>query len=387
MQPHFPLYMASGRGSKLYDHDGHGYLDLLGDMTAGLYGHSHPVIRDAIISTMDNVGLSLGATTVAEARLAEAICDRFPSIEQLRFCNSGTEANLYALSVARQGTGLSKIIVFEGAYHGGVLYFAHGLAPNNVDKEDWIIRRYNDVDDAKRLIAENKGIAAAVLIEAMHAGCREGGGGCIPATAEFLHAVQDAANENVAAATSRASTPITPDLTTLGKWIGGGLAIGAFGGRQELLSIYDPRSSTIQHSGTFNNNTLAMNVGYAAITSVYTADVCVALNQIGDELRHSLEEIAKGTKMAVTGRGSVMNIHFLRTGGASLANTINDLHVPPESTDAILGDLFWFSLVDRGVWIAPRGMVSLLLGTIQEEIEQFQITRKFLREYEELVKL
>ncbi|PTU17198.1 hypothetical protein P175DRAFT_0512361 [Aspergillus ochraceoroseus IBT 24754] len=358
-----------GRGSKLYDHDGHGYLDLLGDMTAGLYGHSHPVIRDAIISTMDNVGLSLGATTVAEARLAEAICDRFPSIEQLRFCNSGTEANLYALSVARQGTGLSKIIVFEGAYHGGVLYFAHGLAPNNVDKEDWIIRRYNDVDDAKRLIAENKGIAAA--------GAGRGGGGCIPATAEFLHAVQDAANENGILFILDESlllhpergTPITPDLTTLGKWIGGGLAIGAFGGRQELLSIYDPRSSTIQHSGTFNNNTLAMNVGYAAITSVYTADVCVALNQIGDELRHSLEEIAKGTKMAVTGRGSVMNIHFL------------------QSTDAILGDLFWFSLVDRGVWIAPRGMVSLLLGTIQEEIEQFQITRKFLREYEELVKL
>ncbi|KKK27372.1 hypothetical protein ARAM_002283 [Aspergillus rambellii] len=362
------------------------YLDLLGDMTAGLYGHSHPVIRDAIISTMDNVGLSLGATTVAEARLAEAICDRFASIEQLGFCNSGTEANLYALSVARQATSLSKIIVFEGVYHGGVLYFAHGLAPINVDKEDWIIGRYNDVDDAKRLIAENKGIAAAVLIEAM-----QGAGGCIPTTAEFLHAVQDAANENGGPQSlllhPERGTPITPDLTTLGKWIGGGLAIGAFGGRQELLSIYDPRSSTIQHSGTFNNNTLAMNVGYAAITSVYTADVCVALNQIGDELRHSLEEIAKGTKMAVTGRGSVMNIHFLRTGGASLANTINDLHVPPESTDAILGDLFWFYLVDRGVWIARRGMVSLLLGTIQEEIEQFQITHKFLREYEELVKL
>ncbi|KAL2782875.1 pyridoxal phosphate-dependent transferase [Aspergillus keveii] len=392
-----------GRGNRVVDLDGHEYLDLVGEMTAGVYGHSHSVIAETIVSTVNSIGMNLGATTAAEARFARAICDRFSSIEQLRFCNSGTEANLYALSVARQATGRSKVIVFEGAYHGGVLTFIHGVASNTVDRNDWIIGQYNDVESTKRLIAESKDIAAAVLLEGM-----QGAGGCIPATAEFLHAVQDAAEANGLifildeVMTSRLvpgglqsvvlhperGTPLSPDLTTLGKWIAGGLTIGAFGGQRDLLSVYDPRSSNISHSGTFNNNTLAMNVGYESMTSVYTSEACIALNELGDKLRHGLNAMAKGTKMTVTGVGSVMTIHFLPRGGGKNITSIKDLMVELESEEAVLRDLFWFYLIEYGFWIARRGMVSLILGTSNGEIDQFiGAVGAFLDEFQEFVSL
>ncbi|KAL2846199.1 pyridoxal phosphate-dependent transferase [Aspergillus pseudoustus] len=397
----FPLCMASGKGNRVIDLDGHEYLDLVGEMTAGVYGHSNAVIAETIAATVNKIGMSLGATTVAEAQFAKAVCDRFASIEQLRFCNSGTEANLYALSIARQATGRSKIIVFEGAYHGGVLTFGHGVASNTVDRNDWIIGQYNDVEGTKRLITENKGIAAAVLLEGM-----QGAGGCIPATAEFLHAIQDTAQENGVifildeVATSRLApgglqsvvfhpergAPLSPDLTTLGKWIAGGLTIGAFGGRQDLLSVYDPRRSNISHSGTFNNNILAMTVGYQSMRLVYTPEACIALNQLGEKLRRGLNELAKGTKMAVTGHGSVMAVHFLAAGGEKNVKSVRDLQVESGSEEGVLRDLFWVYVIERGVWIARRGMLSLILGTSDEDIDRFLgVVRAFLDQFRDLV--
>ncbi|KAL4917340.1 pyridoxal phosphate-dependent transferase [Aspergillus aurantiobrunneus] len=382
----FPLCMASGQGNRLVDLDGHVYLDYLGDMTAGLYGHSHPVILETVTSTLTNIGPNLGGTTTAEARFAEAICDRFSSVNQTRFCNSGTEANLYALSVARQATARSKAIVFEGAYHGGVLSFACGVDSNNIDKDDWILGRYNDAKGAVRLIVENKDVAAAVLVEPM-----QGAGGRIPGTAEILHAIQDAAKENGVifildeVVTSRLAPgglqsivvhpdrgiPLSSDLTTLGKWIGGGLSISVFGGRRDLMSVYDPRTSSVHHSGTFNNNTLAMNVGCKAMTSVYTADSCAALNALGDELRQGLQELATGTKMAITGIGAVKNIHFLPNGEKNGISTVRDLEVEPGS---------------RGFWTARRGMLSLVLGTGRQEVEQLlDAVKDFLEESRDLI--
>ncbi|RDW79101.1 putative Glutamate-1-semialdehyde 2,1-aminomutase [Aspergillus mulundensis] len=397
----FPLCMQRGNENRLVDLDGNEYIDCLGDMTAGLFGHSRSVIMKTVISTMDSVGMNIGSSTVAEARFAEAICNRFTSIDQVRFCNSGTEANIYALSVARQITGRSKVIVFEGGYHGGVLSFAHGVAPNNVDRDDWILGQYNDVEGVVNLITENKDVAAAVLVEGM-----QGAGGCIPGSADFLHAIQDTAKENGIifildeVMTSRLApgglqsivrhpvhvTPLSPDMTTLGKWIGGGLSIGAFGGRRDLMSVYDPRTSNIHHSGTFNNNSLAMNVGCTGMTSVYTAEACTALNTLGDDLRRGLQELAKGTNMVVTGIGAVMNIHFVPKGGQNAIGRISDLEVEPRSVEATLRDLLWFYLIERGFWIARRGMVSLLLGTSSEEVEALQgAVGDFLEEFRDLV--
>lgn len=161
----------------------------MGEFTAGLYGHSEPLLLETMKTTYSNVGISLGATTSQEFELANLICQRYHSIENVRFCNSGTEANLYAVSIAKHITGKSKVIVFQGGYHGGLLNFGHGIAPNTVDKNDWVLGRYNDAKDAKDLI-EGTPDVAAVLVEAM-----QGAGGCLPATVEFLKMIEDSARK------------------------------------------------------------------------------------------------------------------------------------------------------------------------------------------------
>lgn len=173
---------------------------MVGELTAGLYGHSHPVIQAAIQQTMDKVGLNLGATIAQEHVHAAAVCARF-GLERVRFANSGTEANLHALAAARAFAGGSngnddgnhkkrKVVVFSGGYHGGVLTFPGGRpAPNTVDREDWVVvARFNEPGSARAAIA-GPGVAA-VLVEGM-----QGGGGAIPATREFLEAVETSAKE------------------------------------------------------------------------------------------------------------------------------------------------------------------------------------------------
>jgi len=164
------------------------YTDFVGELTAGLYGHSHPVIRETLINTITEVGMNLGATTAQEAKFAALICSRF-NLERIRFCNSGTEANLHALAGARRFTGKRKVVVFTGGYHGAVLSFGSGSAPNNVDQDDWVVARYNDVRSARQAIEGTEGVAA-VLVEGM-----QGSGGCIPGTKDFLMAIQESAKK------------------------------------------------------------------------------------------------------------------------------------------------------------------------------------------------
>src|SRR6201993_1747663 len=143
----FPICAAKGEGAYLTDIDGHRYLNLLGEYTAGLYGHSHPVIRAAIDAALDN-GINYGAHNRMEAELAAIVCARFPAIELVRFTNSGTEANLMPLAPARHATGRSKIMVFKGGYHGGLLYFGGGGIPINAPYP-FVLARYNDSDDTR----------------------------------------------------------------------------------------------------------------------------------------------------------------------------------------------------------------------------------------------
>jgi glutamate-1-semialdehyde 2,1-aminomutase len=212
-------------------------------MTAGLFGHSHPLIRKTILETIDNVGLNLGANNAKEAEYAALLCARF-NLARIRFCNSGTEANLHALAAARHFTKKRKIVVFAGGYHGAVFTFPGGRAAvNNVDLDDWVIARYNDVDSAKEAIKQ-EGVAA-VLLEGM-----QGAGGAIPASADFLHTVQKTAKEcdvlfildevmtsRLAPGGISSMLGLEPDLKTLGKYLGAGLAFGAFGGRADVMSV------------------------------------------------------------------------------------------------------------------------------------------------------
>lgn len=178
--------MKSGTGYTLHDEDGHSYTDFVAEMTACVYGHSNAIIQATLVDTMREYGLNLGANTKLEAQYARLLCDRF-KLERVRFCNSGTEANLHALAGARRFTGKRKIVVFSNAYHGAVLGFAGGKpGTNNVDLDDWIVVPYNDIDAVEKAIG-TEGVAA-VIVEGM-----QGAGGAIPGTKAFLHAVQKAA--------------------------------------------------------------------------------------------------------------------------------------------------------------------------------------------------
>jgi glutamate-1-semialdehyde 2,1-aminomutase len=379
----FPLTMARGEGARLWDLDGHEYADFLSEFTAGIYGHSHPAIRKAIEAALSG-GLNFGAHTEIEARFAAAVCARFPSIELVRFTNSGTEANLMAVSAARAITGRPKILVFGGGYHGGVFYFRGHGSPLNAPFE-FLLGRYNDIEALETLVRPHRHELAAILVEPM-----QGTTGCIPAERGFLAGLRALANETGAllifdeVMTSRLAPGglqevhgILPDLTTLGKYLGGGMSFGAFGGRAEIMERFDPRRpDAFQHAGTFNNNVLTMNAGLVGLTELYTPERARALNQSGDRLRQRLNAVVRrpGLAMQFTGIGSMMSVHMADGPIRSEEDAARG--------NGALRDLFWFDLVASGIWFAKRGMFALSIVLDDEDgdklvaaVEEFVQTR------------
>lgn len=369
----FPLVMVRGEGGHVWDADGHEYVDLLGEYTAALYGHSHPLIRATIDEAL-NEGINLGAHNHVEAQLARAIRDRIPSMELIRFTNSGTEANLMALTLARAATGRRKILVFEGAYHGAVLSFANGNDPRVNAPYDFVVSQYNDTTAATATIREHAADLAAVLIEPML-----GAGGCIPGDPSFLLTLRRETERCGAllifdeVMTSRLSPGglqqalgITPDLTTLGKYLGGGMSFGAFGGSARLMERFDPRRpDALPHAGTFNNNVLSMAGGLAGFTEVLTEEASRAINERGDRMRTALEAAITrhGVGGVVLGRGSLMNIHFVQ--GPVTTPT------PLERADPRVLTLYHIEMLLRGQHVTPRGMLALSLPFGEREADGF----------------
>lgn len=383
-----PLTIAVADGCMIEDLDGHRYVDFLGEYSAGLYGHTNATIQEAITEAMQ-CGVVLGAPNNYEAKLAAEIVDRFPSVDLVRFCNSGSEANLMALSVARAVTGRKRTVGFNGAYHGGFLMLdtEHGAlnAPYPIDRAD-----YNDVDGAVAAIQAAGDDLAAVLMEPMI-----GAGGSIPATSEFLNAVAEEARAVGAllifdeVITSRLSmgglqavTGITPDMTTLGKYLGGGLTFGAFGGRRDIMERFNPGTAEgFYHAGTFNNNVLTMAAGMTGLTKIYSKRVAHTLNAAGDDLRRRLNVCFKkmGLKAQVTGLGSIMTLHF----------TDRAISKPQDlaDQDPRLKKLFHLAMLERGQYLAPRGMVSLSLPMGHPEYDGLvRAVEDFCTEYQPLLK-
>lgn len=367
----FPVTIIRGEGSRLHDLDGHEYVDLLNDHTAGLYGHSNPVIRAAIGEAARN-GLTLGGPTPNQQEFAELICGRFPSVERVRFTNSGTEANLMAASLARAVTERDGVLVFDGGYHGGPLSFTGADRRLNIPFP-WIVCDYNDAESARSLINEHGDELACVLVEPML-----GGGGCIPGTHAFLSALRDETERNGAllifdeVQTSRLAPGglqevlgIHADLTTFGKYLGGGAAFGAFGGRADLMDRFDPRCPDhLSHAGTHNNNVLTMAAGLAGLRDVLTRAALRRLNRRGDALRDALNAVATrlGAPAQVTGRGSIMNVHFQRAPIRCHA----DLAATPQAAR----DLFHLEMLLAGIWIARRGFMSVSLAHDDEDCDR-----------------
>lgn len=380
----FPTAMKSGQGCYLEDIDGNKYLDLCGEYTAGLFGHSDPRIQALLHKVIEN-GISLASVGENEAKLAAILCARFPALELVRFTNSGTEANLMAIAAARAHTGRSKIIAFRGGYHGGVMSFVTGgsvvNAPFSVT-----LAEYNDLSGTLALIREQAGDLAAVLLEPMM-----GSGGCIPATREFLAGLREATREVGAmlifdeVMTSRHTAGglqklhgITPDLVSLGKYIAGGMSFGAFGGRADVMSVFDShKPNALTHAGTFNNNVLSMSAGTLAMGEIFDDTAAEDLRKRGDGLRDALNAICAkhGVAMQFTGIGSMVQPHF-RLGPILRPYTAT-------AQEDGLRELFFLDMMKAGIYIARRGMVALSLPVGEAEllrysaaVEEFCASRK-----------
>jgi glutamate-1-semialdehyde 2,1-aminomutase len=375
----FPLTWASGEGCHLTDIDGLRYLDLLGENSAGLYGHSNPIIQAAMKKAIDD-GLALGGPNVYEARLAGAIRARFPSIDLLRFTNSGTEANLMALSAVRAlSSGRSRIMVFEGGYHGSVFYFRRGHSQLNAPF-NWLISEYNDIEGTRALLRAHGATLAGVIVEPMQ------GGGCIPGSREFLSMLrkectaQDIVLIFDEVMTSRLSPAglqglldVKPDMTTLGKYLGGGASFGAFGGRRDIMERFDPaRLDSFAHAGTFNNNVLSMAGGLAGLNEVFTPSEAIRINALGDRLRERLNKVAaaRGTPFEATGIGSLIGLHF---GGPGIQNVadINHGNETGKSAQTALETLFHLEMLNQGYHFARRGYMALSLPTTDTDCAGF----------------
>jgi glutamate-1-semialdehyde 2,1-aminomutase len=375
----FPLTLAGGEGAYVRDLDGHRYADFLGEYTAGLYGHSNLVIQAAIKQAVDD-GIALGGPNRYEAELAAELCRRFPSLERVRFCNSGTEANLFAISAARIATGRAAIMVFHGAYHGGVFYFGQQKSAINAPFP-WIYGRYNDSEATLALIAQHAPELAAVVVEPMM-----GSAGAIPATREFLGALRAACDKHGIilifdeVMTSRLSPGglrlrlgVTPDMTTFGKYLGGGASFGAFGGRGELMARFDPRrADAVSHAGTFNNNVISMAAGLTGLTKLYTPEAAERFNAGGDALRERLNALAakRGLPLQVTGTGTIMAVHF---HNGPICSPHDLWHEDPAATArrTELLKLFHLDMIEQGQYLARRGFISLSLPMTEKEHDGF----------------
>ena len=375
----FPLYVERSEGARVHDVDGHVYLDALGEFTAGLYGHSDPRLQAAVIETVRK-GVSNGAPGESEINLANLVCERFPAIEAVRFCNSGTEANLYALTLARAATRRSKLLAFSGAYHGGIFVFGGGGADVNAPY-DWTLCRYNEIEATVETIERLGPDLAAVIVEPMMSN-----GGCIPATREFLEALRqvcsrvgsvlifdEVVTSRMGPGGSHSLLGVTPDLMTLGKYLGAGFSFGAFGGKASIMDLMNPRRpDALPHAGTFNNNVFSMSAGFTGLSDVFTPARAEALYADGEALRAKLNEIAQRHTAFVqfTGCGSAMNIHFVEGPVTSPEDLVGE---PRE-----LFKLFHFDLLEAGIYAARRGQINLSLAMgktdfsiIADAIEKF----------------
>lgn len=366
----FPLTFVSGEGGTLTDADGHTYVDLVGDYTAGLLGHSEKRVHAAVAEALAT-NTSVGGVHPAEIRFAELVCNRFGH-QRVRFTNSGTEANLMAITLARIVTGRSMILVMYGGYHGGVFYYSHGNAPGNAPFPT-IIAPYNNLEGCEELINEYALDLAAVIVEPML------GSGCVPADARFLSGLANATQQVGAiliadeVMTSRHGPRgladlmgVRPDIATYGKYFAGGFSFGAFAGRADLLDHFDAsQPDSILHAGTFNNNIATMSAGCVVLSELFTSDTAITLTARGEDLRARVDDVLHQHKLplTITGFGSMNAVHALP-------------HRPQNGTDLserdpVLQEALFLALLQRGVYTAPRGSINLGLAITEWDLDHY----------------
>ncbi|MCD0461751.1 glutamate-1-semialdehyde 2,1-aminomutase [Roseiconus lacunae] len=376
-----PLFIERAEGPYLYDIDGRRYIDYIGSWGPMILGHRHPKVVQAIEAAVAK-GTSFGAPTEAESELAEQIIDAVPSIEKVRLVNSGTEATMSAIRVARGATGRNKVIKFAGNYHGHVdsLLVAAGSAAATLGVpdspgvtpgagQDTIVLDYNDVDAVKNAFAQHPGEIAAVILEPV-----VGNMGCVPPTMEFLQTLRSEtlADHSIlifdevmtgfrlAFGGAQERFGVVPDMTTLGKIVGGGMPLGAYGGRADIMDNVLPAGKVFQ-AGTLSGNPVAVAAGSATLRVLEEEPPYEFLDEMGEKLATGLAAAAEkhGVTHQVQQVGSMMTLFF---NGAPVTNW-------PEadrSNRELFGRYFW-GLIERGVYMPCSQFEALFFSNLHTE--------------------
>ena len=388
----YPLYIERGQGCRVWDVDGTERIDMLGNYSAMILGHAHPKVVEAIRRQAER-GTGFAAANPLEVELATLLCERVPSVDAVRFCNSGTEATMFAMRLARAFTGRPKVARIEGGYHGThdhAEVSTHPVVaeagpadapvarPDSVGTPRWAVEQtvvipFNKPDAAEAILRRHSGEVAAVIVEPVI-----GAGGVIAATPEFLRRLRSITSElgmllifdevislRLAPGGAQEMYGVTPDLTTMGKIIGGGLPVAAFGGRTDVMEMLDPRrEGSIAQGGTYNGNPLGMAAGLAAMREL-TPDVYEELNRKGERVAELLREVfaSHGVQVKVNAVGSLFALHFSD-------RPVVDYRGVAASDKKRMRE-FFLTLVNHGVLMAPRGMGSLSTPMGEGDVDQF----------------
>lgn len=381
-----PFFASRGNGPYVFDAEGNPYVDFVNNYTSLIHGHCHPKTMTALAEQL-RLGASFGAPTQAEAELAEEILGRLPGADLIRFTNSGTEATMLALQVARLLTGRTRIAKFEGGYHGSHESLKVSVKPENggprqrpvpvpeegqkgFDSTD--VLPYDNVRAVEQIAEEHGHTWAALIIEPM-----QGSAGMLPASIELLRTCRALAERyGFVLVFDEVMTfrhgghglqevwGVRPDLTALGKLIGGGLPVGAVaGGAAVMEALAPPRAHRIHHAGTFNGNPMTMRAGLATLRD-YRAAEAESLDAKGEHLRARLERSLPSVGLSVTGWGSMMNLH----GTPEPPRSWRDIRDSDRGRIVKMQQL----LRAEGHFLAPRGMIVLSTAHTDEHISSLE---------------
>ncbi len=378
-----PCFIKRADGAYIFDADDNAYIDYVGSWGPMILGHNHPAILDAVISTAKS-GLSFGAPTELEITMAEKVRELVPSMEKLRMVSSGTEATMSAIRLARGYTGRDKILKFEGCYHGhadALLVKAGSGAltlgvPNSPGipadfAKHTLTVSYNNIEEVQQIFEQYKDQIACIIVEPV-----AGNMNCIPPVKGFLEGLRSVCDEHnsvlifdevmtgfrVALGGAQALYNIKPDLTTLGKVIGGGMPVGAFGGKKEIMDYIAPVGPVYQ-AGTLSGNPIAMAAGLAALTEL-------AKGNKHQQLSDATEKLAMGLKAAAERNGVSLSINYV---GAMFGFFFTDATTPITSfaqataCDGEKFKKFFHLMLEEGVYLAPSAFETGFLSTAHTE--------------------
>ncbi|MEX1239594.1 MAG: glutamate-1-semialdehyde 2,1-aminomutase [Cyclobacteriaceae bacterium] len=379
-----PLFIKRAKGAFLYDEDGNEYVDLINSWGPMILGHAHPLVEEAVREAL-SCSPSFGAPTAREVEMAELICSMIPSVEKVRMVNSGTEATMSAIRLARGFTGRDKIIKMEGCYHGhgdsfliaagsGAMTFGTPDSPGVTrgTAQDTLTAPFNNVQAVADLIGKNPGNIAAVILEPV-----SGNMGCVPPQPGYLQGLRDLCTKHsillildevmtgfrLAPGGAQERYGIKPDLTTLGKIIGGGLPVGAYGGRGDVMDGVSPTGPVYQ-AGTLSGNPMAMAAGLAVLKELKSKpSIYQDINKISNLIVSGLKSQLAKEKLPFTINqvGSMFTLFF--TG-----KTVVDFDTAKTSDTALFGKYF-NAMLRRGIYLAPSQFESLFIShAIDEEI-------------------